>query len=199
MNGGAPLLTLFEKWPANTAGSERLLRQKTRGRETRGQTGRPRHFRVLSSLRDLKPTKTIVTRILATIPTARETPDRARGATVAQLSVKVEALGRRERSGSLQPKSRAKRETSGFESRRVHSPICEEDLSGGDNAEIICPSNPRSRPLYHRSRTEHRPHAGLTRGADGPLGDENISWKFEPSAQSPHLFHGEIPLPGQEH
>ncbi len=53
----------------------------------------------------LKPTKTVVTRILATIPAARETPDRARGATVAQLSVKVEALCRRERSGSLQPKS----------------------------------------------------------------------------------------------
>ena len=37
-------------------------------------------FRVLSSLPDLKPTNTIVTRILATIPVARETPDRARGA-----------------------------------------------------------------------------------------------------------------------
>ncbi len=61
--------------------------------------------------------------------------------TVAQLSVKVEALCRRERSGSLQPKSRAKRETSGFESRRVHSPICGEDLYRGENAEIISPSN----------------------------------------------------------
>jgi hypothetical protein len=61
--------------------------------------------------------------------------------TVAQLSVKVEALCGRERSGSLQPKSRAKRETSGFESRRVHSPICGEDLYRGENAEIISPSN----------------------------------------------------------
>ena len=98
-------------------------------------------FGVRSSLPDLKPTKTVVTRILATIPAARETPDRARGATAAQLSVKVEALCRRERSGSLQPKSRAKRETRGFESRRVHSPICGGDLYGGENAEIISPSN----------------------------------------------------------
>src|SRR5258708_16312074 len=33
----------------------------------------------------------------------------------------------------------------------------------------------------------------------GPLWDENISGKFEPSAQFPHLFDGEIPLPCQEH
>jgi hypothetical protein len=36
---------------------------------------------VRSSLPDLKSTKTVVTRILATILAARETPDRARGAT----------------------------------------------------------------------------------------------------------------------
>src|SRR5439155_16380467 len=33
----------------------------------------------------------------------------------------------------------------------------------------------------------------------GPLWDENISGKFEPSAQFPHLFDGEIPLPCQEY
>jgi RNA polymerase sigma-70 factor (ECF subfamily) len=33
----------------------------------------------------------------------------------------------------------------------------------------------------------------------GPLRDENISGKFEPSAQFPHLFYGEIALPRQEH
>ncbi len=37
-------------------------------------------FGVLSSLPDLKPTQTVVTRILATIPAARETLDGARGA-----------------------------------------------------------------------------------------------------------------------
>ena len=31
------------------------------------------------------------------------------------------------------------------------------------------------------------------------LWDENISGKFEPSAQFPHLFYGEIALPRQEH
>ena len=29
--------------------------------------------------------------------------------------------------------------------------------------------------------------------------DENISGKFEPSAQFPHLLYGEFPLPCQEH
>lgn len=33
----------------------------------------------------------------------------------------------------------------------------------------------------------------------GPFRDENISGKFEPSAQFSHLFYGEISLPGQEH
>ena len=47
------------------------------------------NFGVLSGLTDLKPTKTIVTRVLATIPAAREAADRARGATAAQLSVKA--------------------------------------------------------------------------------------------------------------
>jgi hypothetical protein len=58
-------------------------------------TEKPRHSRdvhvisgVPSSLPDLKSTKTIVTRILAT-PAARDTPDWARGVTAAQLSVKV--------------------------------------------------------------------------------------------------------------
>jgi hypothetical protein len=32
-----------------------------------------------------------------------------------------------------------------------------------------------------------------------PFRDENISGKFEPRAQVPHLFYGEIPLPCQEH
>jgi hypothetical protein len=48
---------------------------------TRGQMGSSRHFRHAVEPSDLKPTKTIVTRILASIPAARETPDRARGAT----------------------------------------------------------------------------------------------------------------------
>jgi hypothetical protein len=46
-------------------------------------------FGVRSSLPDLKPTKTVVTLILAATAAARETPDRARGATAAQLSVKA--------------------------------------------------------------------------------------------------------------
>jgi hypothetical protein len=37
------------------------------------------------------------------------------------------------------------------------------------------------------------------RCSHGPLGDENIGGKFEPSAQFPHLFYGEIPVPCQEH
>src|ERR1700751_5353279 len=34
---------------------------------------------------------------------------------------------------------------------------------------------------------------------DGCLGDENVSGKFEPSAQFPHLFQGEISLSSHEH
>ena len=41
--------------------------------------------------------------------------------------------------------------------------------------------------------------ASLWAVLDGRLGDENVSGKFEPSAQFPHLFYGEIALSCHEH
>ena len=50
------------------------------GGQTRGQTGPSRHFRRAVQPSRFETTKTAVTRILATIPAARETPDSTRGA-----------------------------------------------------------------------------------------------------------------------
>src|ERR1700675_167784 len=43
------------------------------------------------------------------------------------------------------------------------------------------------------------PFVVLSSCSYGALWDENISGNFEPSAQFPDLFYGEIPLPCQEH
>ena len=76
---------------------------------------------MLSSLPDLKPTKTVVTRILATIPAARETPDRARGANGSTALCQSADAGSNP-AGSILPS-------------------VEKIYTGGENAEIISPSN----------------------------------------------------------
>src|SRR5580658_2014766 len=48
-------------------------------------------------------------------------------------------------------------------------------------------------------RSLRRPPGYLGSCSHSPLWDENIGRKFEPSTQFPHLFYGEIPLPGQKH
>jgi hypothetical protein len=54
--------------------------------------------------------------------------------------------------------------------------------------------------LGHRQFQRRRHHiVVLGSCSHAPLWDENISGKFEPSTQFPHLFYGEIPLPCQEH
>ena len=75
---------------------------------------------------------------LAIFSAIKETRLRARGATVARLSVKVQRsfASLRISARGLTPRKRLK-----FDSRRVHTPFSVEELFWGENAEIISPSN----------------------------------------------------------
>ena len=102
--GGAPLLALSEKWAATqsavrvslslTSSHDRAKNQKPRWpiQACLGLSGVPGTL-LAPRLPDLKPTKNVVTYILATIPAPRETTIRARGAMGAQHSVQVADAG----------------------------------------------------------------------------------------------------------
>ena len=62
-----------------------------------------------------------------------------------------------------------------------------------------CRLIPVANPERRLSRTCATSRELLWAAWDGCLGDENVSGKFEPSAQFPHLFQGEISLSSHEH
>ncbi len=147
-----------------------------------GCCGRDVHviFRVLSSLPDLKPTKTIVTRILATIPAARETPDRARGATAAQLSVKARMRVRIPPGPFFHLWRRFIR---------------------GENAEIISPSNLTLSPTPRNTEVDRELHHVLN--DPGYPGSFSLSPSRQVRAQAERTRiqpgHIRMPAVGQQH